>query len=85
MNLTNGIWMRIIIHIEDMTITQITRKLEHTGSMVSKVCREMERLGWLTSKTVGRHKEHKLTEKGQKIKNACLLILSETNGLKVKR
>ena len=77
MSLVIPVWMKLIIHIEDMNMSRLSHRMDTTYSHLTKISIEMVKRGWLIKEKQGRVNKLTLTPKGKILQKTCAIIITE--------
>jgi len=75
--------MKLLIYIEDYNMSQLSFKLQMTYSHMMLLSKEMLEQGYLTKTKEGRTNFFKLTEKGQQMRAAAVIISNDIGDCKL--
>ena len=75
-------WMRVLPYINEMYASALAKKIDVTYSHVVKIITGLEHKKWITREKQGRIIRYKLTPAGEKMRDACDIILLGTGEYK---
>lgn len=70
-------WQRAIVYIDEMNLSRLSYRMDMTYSHLVKIAKAMKQRQWIIVTKKGRENHIVMTEKGEKVREACITINNE--------